>query len=89
MERIDHSEAYSLAGVHTNGAESYFARLRRMVRGQHHKVEAGKLDAYAAHAGWLEDHRRRSNGDLANRLMRNALEAPVSRAWSGYWQRAA
>jgi transposase-like protein len=89
MERIDHSEAYSLAGVHTNGAESYFARLRRMVRGQHHRVEADKLDAYAAHAGWLEDHRRQSNGELADRLMRNALEAPVSRAWSGYWQRAA
>jgi transposase-like protein len=45
LERIDHSEAYSFAGVHTNGAESYFARLRRMVRGQHHRVEAGKLDA--------------------------------------------
>ena len=59
------------------------------VRGQHHRVEADKLDAYAAHAGWLEDHRRRSNGELADRLMRNALEAPVSRAWSGYWQRAA
>lgn len=27
MERIDHSAAYSVAGIHTNGAESYFARL--------------------------------------------------------------
>ena len=54
MERIDHSEAFSLAGVNTNLAESYFARLRRMIRGQHHRVEAAKLDAYAAHAGWLE-----------------------------------
>jgi hypothetical protein len=89
MERIDHSEAYSLEGVHTNLAESYFARLRRMIGGQHHRVEATKLDAYAAHAGWLEDHRRQSNGELADRLMRNALEAPVSRTWSGYWQRAA
>lgn len=89
MERIDHSAAYSVAGVHTNGAESYFARLRRMVRGQHHRVEATKLDAYAAHAGWLEDHRRQSNGELADRLMRRVLEAPVSGTWSGYWQRAA
>jgi transposase-like protein len=89
LERIDHSEAYSREGVHTNLAESYFARLRRMIRGQHHRVEANKLDAYAAHAGWLEDHRRQSNGELADRLMRNALEAPVSRTWSGYWQRAA
>jgi transposase-like protein len=89
MERIDHSEAYSLDGIHTNLAESYFARLRRMIRGQHHRVEATKLDAYAAHAGWLEDHRRQSNGELADRLMRSVLEAPVSGIWSGYWQRAA
>jgi hypothetical protein len=89
MERIDHSEAYSLEGAHTNLAESYFARLRRMIRGQHHRVEASKLDAYAIHAGWLEDHRRQSNGELADRLMRNALSAPVSGTWSGYWQRAA
>ena len=78
MERIDHSEAYSLDGAHTNLAESYFARLRRMIRGQHHRVEATKLDAYAAHAGWLEDHRRQSNGELADRLMRSVLGAPVS-----------
>ena len=88
MERIDHSEAYSLDGVHTNFAESYFARLRRMIRGQHHRVEGNNLDAYAAHAGWLEDHRR-SNGELADRLMRSVLGAPVSGTWSGYWQRAA
>ena len=88
LDRIDHSEAYSLAGIHTNGAESYFSRLRRMVRGQHHRVEARHLDAYAAHAGWLEDHRRSSNGALADRLIRDALAAPISRAWSGYWQRA-
>ncbi len=27
MQRINHSEAYSLNGAHTNGAESYFSRL--------------------------------------------------------------
>jgi transposase-like protein len=89
MRRIDHSQAYSFDGVHTNLAESYFARLRRMIRGQHHRVGSTNLDAYAAHAGWLEDHRRQSNGALADRLMRNALGAPVSGTWSGYWQRAA
>jgi transposase-like protein len=89
MQRIDHSEAYSLDGAHTNLAESYFARLRRMIRGQHHRVEPAKLDAYAAHAGWLEDHRRQSNGELADRLMRSVFAASVSGTWSGYWQRAA
>ena len=33
--------------VHTNLAESYFSRLRRMIGGQHLRVEGRYLDAYA------------------------------------------
>jgi transposase-like protein len=87
--RINHSEAYSFNGVSTNQVESYFSRLRRMVAGQHHGVSARYLHAYAAHAAWLEDHRRLSNGALANRALGLALAHPVSREWKGYWQRAA
>lgn len=87
--RINHSDAYSQDGVHTNLAESFFSRLRRMVSGQHHKVGGKHLGAYAAHAAWLEDHRAESNGVLADRLISRALAAPVSRDWKGYWQRAA
>lgn len=90
LERINHSDAYSfLDGIHINGAESYFARLRRMIRGQHHRVSPGYLANYATHAAWLEDHRRQSNGDLADRLIGNGLSAPISRLWKGYWRRAA
>jgi len=89
VSRINHSEAYSLDGACTNWAESYFSRLRRMVRGQHHHVSARYLHAYADHAAWLEDHRRLSNGALANRVAGLAMAHPVSRQWSGYWQRAA
>jgi transposase-like protein len=89
MRRINHSEAYSRDGAHTNLAESFFSRLRRMIGGQHLRVEGRYLDAYAAHAAWLEDHRFESNGTLADRLIGGALAAPVSRAWKGYWQRRA
>ncbi len=89
VNRINHSEAYSLDGACTNGVESYFSRLRRMVRGQHHHVSARYLHAYADHAAWLEDHRRLSNGALANRVAGLAMAHPVSRNWAGYWQRAA
>jgi len=90
VERVNHSDAYSFfGGVHTNGVESYFARLRRMIRGQHHRVSSSRLTGYAAQTAWLEDHRRESNGALAERLLRCALTAPVSRAWKGYWRRAA
>ncbi len=88
-DRVDHSEAYSRGdGIHTNGAESYFSRLRRMIRGQHHRVGPTYLNGYAAHAAWLEDHCTISNGDLVEQLIVNSLCAPVSRAWKGYWQRA-
>lgn len=87
VARINHSEAYSLNGVCTNQAESYFSRLRRMVAGQHHHVSPQYLHAYAAHAAWLEDRRRESNGALAERIVWNAMAAPVSRQWKGYWQR--
>jgi hypothetical protein len=53
--RINHSVAYSLDGICTNQVESYFARLRRMVAGQHHHVSPQHLHQYATHAAWLED----------------------------------
>jgi hypothetical protein len=72
----------------TTGVESYFARLRRMVRGQHHFVSPKYLYQYANHAAWLEDNRRNSNGTNAVELIGMAMAHGVSRAWKGYWQRA-
>ena len=89
VSRINHSEAYSDHGKHTNMAESYFARLRRMVGGQHHHVSPKHLHSYATNAAWLEDNRRNSNGANAFRALANALLSPVSREWKGYWQRVA
>ena len=85
--RINHSEAYSLNGACTNQAESFLARLRRMVDGQHHHVSPQYLHAYASHAAWMEDHRRLHNGGLSYRALNLALTHPVSRNWKGYWQR--
>lgn len=89
VQRINHSEAYSLDGVHTNWVESFFARLRRMVEGQHHFVSPQYLYQYANHAAWIEDNRRTDNGGLARLLVGNAMGSRVSRNWKGYWQRAA
>lgn len=89
VDRVNHSECYSDHGKHTNMAESFFSRLRRMVSGQHHHVSPQYLHQYANHAAWLEDNRRFDNGELAHRLVANSMEAPVSRNWKGYWQRVA
>ena len=79
--------AYSLDGVSTNQVESFFARLRRMIDGQQHFVSPRYLYQYAAHAAFLEDHRRLDNGALCHRALGLALIHPVSRQWKGYWQR--
>jgi transposase-like protein len=89
MHRVNHSQSYSDHGKHTNWVESYFARRRRMVSGQHHHVSPGYLHQYANQAAWLEDNRRQSNSALAMALTEAAMGSPVSRAWKGYWQRAA
>ncbi|MEP5729775.1 MAG: IS1595 family transposase [Sulfitobacter sp.] len=89
VDRVNHSEIYSDHGKHTNMVESFFSRLRRMVQGQHHHVSPQYLYQYANHAAWLEDNRRTPNGDLVKIVVSNAMEAPVSRNWKGYWQRAA
>ena len=47
--------------LRTNQAESFLSRLRRMVDGQHHHVSPQHLHQYAAHAAWMEDHRRLDN----------------------------
>ena len=86
--RINHSVAYSLDGACTNWAESFIARLRLMIRGQHHHASPQYLYQYANHAAWMEDHRRLDNGALTYRALGAALTHPVSRVWKGYWQRA-
>ena len=75
-KRINHSLAFMDDGVCTNQAEIVLLRLRRMVGGQHHKVSARYLHAYASHAAWVEDHRRLDNGKLAHRAIGLALAAP-------------
>ena len=85
--RINHKEAYSKDGACTNQAESFLARLRRMIDGQHHHVSPQHLHQYAVHAAWAEDHRREDNGQLCHRALGLALVHPVSRKWKGYWQR--
>jgi transposase-like protein len=89
-KRINHSEAYSFGGgAHTNWVESYFARLRKMVAGQHHWVSPKYLYQYAEHAAWLEDHRKEGILGLSKRIVGAAMDAPKSRKFKGYWQKAA
>lgn len=87
--RVNHSVAFMDEGVCTNQAESYFSRLRRMEIGTHHHIAGPYLAAYANEASWREDNRRVANGTQAAMVAGAAMASRVSRAWAGYWQRAA
>jgi len=87
MRRINHSVCYSDGLACTNGAESFFSRLRRAELGIHHNIRKAYLSGYAAEMGWREDHRREANGTQFVRIVNLAATHPVSRQWKGYTQR--
>jgi hypothetical protein len=89
MRRINHSVAFSKDDACTNQAESFFSRVRRAEIGIHHRIAGRYLNAYATEMAWREDHRRTSNGAQFKMVTAFAALAPVSAAWSRYWQRSA
>ena len=88
MRRINHQEGYSIGGACTNGAESYFSRLRRSELGHHHHIAGPYLLRYAQEAAWREDARRVSNGEQVHGVIRLAMRCRPSVDFCGYWQRA-
>ena len=88
MQRINHQEGYSIDGACTNGAESYFSRLRRDELGHHHHIAGPYLLRYAQEAAWREDLRRVGNGEQAHGIVRLAMQGRPSVDFCGYWQRA-
>src|ERR1700733_8917340 len=88
MQRINHQEGYSIDGACTNGAESYFSRLRRGELGHHHHIAGPYLVRYAQEAAWREDLRRVSNGEQVYGVVGLAMRCRPSVDFCGYWQRA-
>ncbi len=89
VKTINHQLAYSDAGACTNGAESFFSRMRRAEAGHHHHISGVYLGRYAQESAWREDHRRVDNGSQVRGVVALALAAKPSVDFCGYWQRAA
>jgi hypothetical protein len=88
VKRINHHVAYSLDGACTNGAESFFSRLRRAEAGHHHHIAGVYLARYAQESAWREGHRRDDNGAQVRGVVGLALAARPSVDFCGYWQRS-
>jgi len=87
MKRVNHQEAYSLLCACTNGAESFFSRIRRGEVGHHHHIAGAYLARYAQESAWREDHRRDNNGDQVTAVAQLAMRNKPSVDFSGYRQR--
>ena len=87
VDRIDHGQAYSLDGVSSNQAESFFSRLRRGEKGHFHHIAGPYLASYARESAWREDNRRVSNGDQVQHAVKLALSNGPSPDFCGYYQR--
>ena len=85
VKRINHQIAYSLDGASTNGAESFFSRLRRTEQGHHHHIAGAYLARYAQESAWRESHRRDDDGSQVRGVVALALAARPSVDFCGYW----
>lgn len=87
LERVNHSQEYcSIEGITNNLAESFFARLRRMITGIHYRMSNRYLIQYANEIAWREDERRKSIQEKFNELLNKCLSCPPSCHFVGYWQ---
>jgi len=83
---VNHSFEFSTdAGVNNNQAESFFARMRRMVWGQIHRLTPKYMYDYTTEVAWREDARRTPTSVQVEQILGMALKRP-STWWRGYWQ---
>lgn len=83
---VNHSKEFSTDdGVSNNQAESFFARVRRLIIGQVHRVTPHYMTDYINEVAWREDSRRKPTSEQVRELLGFALDQP-SQKWRGYWR---
>ena len=87
VNQVNHSQRFYDKGSCTNQAESFFSRVDRMEMGTHHHIAGPYLWGYGCDAVWREDHRRETQSEKFDDLLRALLSNTVSRTMKGYWQR--
>jgi transposase-like protein len=86
MMRINHLKGYSIDRTCTNGAESYFSRLRRAGLGHHHHSAGPYLVRHAQETAWREDLRLVSDGEQVHGVIKLAMRCAPSVDFRGCWQ---
>lgn len=84
---VNHTREFSTDdGVNNNQAESFFARVRRFIMGQVHRITPVYMKQYMYEMVWREDTRRDRQQVLIHDLLRLTSKAPPSDLWRGYWR---
>lgn len=86
VRSVDHGIGYSVGGISSNLAESFFSRARRSEVGQYHHWSRKYLDFYAGEMCWRENFRRKDNMTIMMALMVQAMDHPASAILKGYYQ---
>ena len=88
-DRVKHKDGFKTGGVHNNGIEGLFARVKRAEEGVFYGWGSNDdyLRLYGAEVCWREDYRRRSNGELWRMLVHAVSRPRRSLLWARYWQR--
>ena len=80
---MEHSREFSTdAGVGNNQAENFFARVRRFIIGQVHRVTPHYIGDYINEVAWREDNRRKRPSEQVKELVRFTSRG-ASEKWCG------
>ena len=86
--KVNHSLGYKNdKGVHINGVESLWRRVRAAERGVYFHIRGVNAHLFAFELAWREDCRRVDNGELWQRLVHALTHQPKSEMFAVYWQR--
>lgn len=86
LRSINHKERYWSKNASTQHVEALFHRQRRIEKNLVH-VSGEYLDLYSAEIGFRQTYCRQSDAEKFLFLVGLALRSPVSRRFSGVWQR--
>ncbi|TWB38026.1 transposase-like protein [Nitrospirillum pindoramense] len=86
---VNHRLEYVNGRIHTNGAEGFHSRMRRAEIGVYHRISSHLLGLYSAEMAYREDRRRVDDASQVWEVIEMMLATPVSRVWTGRWQKTA
>lgn len=86
--KVNHSKEFvNKDGMHTNFAESYFARMRAAIWGAWHRTSVQHLEEYGWEIAWRQTMVGRNNKEQLDDLIKRVLSCGRSERYRDYWSK--